>query len=88
MAAASYLGYCDPYRSLRNYKHKTHFCLCVLVSSFMKKHSIRGSSGVWFKKQQQQSFLCFQWTVQGCCAVSGTGLMEGLDWLSIQVQKH
>ena len=36
----------------------------------------------------KKRFLCFQWTVQGCCAVSGTGLMEGLDWLSIQVQKH
>ncbi|CAL8353981.1 ADP-ribosylation factor 4 [Gadus morhua] len=34
------------------------------------------------------SGLSNTWSVQGCCAVSGAGLMEGLDWLSIQVQKH
>ncbi|CAL8337488.1 unnamed protein product [Lota lota] len=34
------------------------------------------------------SGLSNTWSVQGCCAVSGTGLVEGLDWLSMQVQKH
>ncbi|KAJ3601924.1 hypothetical protein NHX12_029685 [Muraenolepis orangiensis] len=33
------------------------------------------------------SGLSNTWSVQGCCAVSGTGLVEGLDWLSTQVQK-
>ncbi|KAG7280557.1 hypothetical protein CRUP_028283 [Coryphaenoides rupestris] len=33
------------------------------------------------------SGLSNTFSVQGCCAVSGTGLVEGLDWLSTQVQK-
>lgn len=29
-----------------------------------------------------------QWFVQASCAVSGTGLVEGLDWLSDQILKQ
>lgn len=29
-----------------------------------------------------------QWHVQGCCAVSGDGLYEGLDWLTDVLQKR
>jgi len=28
-----------------------------------------------------------QWFIQACCATTGDGLYEGLDWLSVQCQK-
>ena len=29
-----------------------------------------------------------QWYIQSCCATSGAGLYEGLDWLSATLQKR
>lgn len=32
--------------------------------------------------------LCPQWNAQATCATQGTGLYEGLDWLSNELAKH
>lgn len=32
--------------------------------------------------------LSLQWYVQATCATQGTGLYEGLDWLSNELSKH
>lgn len=34
------------------------------------------------EKMQIHSIPQHNWHVQGCCGVDGTGLYEGLDWLS------
>ena len=34
------------------------------------------------QKLRLQKLVGRQWYVQGCCAVAGTGIVEGLDWLS------
>lgn len=33
-------------------------------------------------------YSCRPWYIQACCAVTGEGLYEGLDWLSAMLSKR
>ena len=35
-----------------------------------------------------QSLTRHKWTVQACCATTGDGLFEGLDWLAAELSKR
>ena len=35
----------------------------------------------------EMTYLLLQWYIQATCATQGTGLYEGLDWLSNQLSQ-
>lgn len=39
------------------------------------------------EKLELASLRTRPWHIQGCCATSGDGLYEGLDWLSATLEK-
>ena len=40
------------------------------------------------KKLELNKISNRNWQIQGCCATTGDGLYEGLDWLGEQINKH
>lgn len=40
------------------------------------------------KKLELNKISNRSWQIQGCCATTGDGLYEGLDWLGEQINKH
>lgn len=67
---------------VRPFEYAKTPCMCVVTAAMYQKFHMQLNLTENFSPHLSTSPFPMQWYIQGACATQGTGLYEGLDWLS------